>query len=272
MTRLLGAVCSVFGAENARYVVMDNNLFNLLVIAGPGVRSLLSERIDLKARLATLSEDPGASLPTDDWPYLYLTRRGIPSLYRTALFLLVFLSLGAVFVATPLRKGKIEPLFFFLGSGFLLLETKSVTTLSLLFGSTWVVNAVVFAAILAIALLANAWVGRGLPSHRAWVFGGLALSLIFLYFFPPGNLLKFGFAARAAFAACLTALPIFFSSILFAVSIRSVSEASPALGSNLLGAVLGGFLEYSSMAWGLNALYLVAFACYVAAAFCAARR
>ena len=37
---------------------------------------------------------------------------------------------------------------FFMGAAFLLLETKSVATFALLFGTTWFVNALVFAGVL----------------------------------------------------------------------------------------------------------------------------
>ena len=62
------------------------------------------------------------------------------------------------------------------------------------------------------------------------------------------------------------ALPIFFSSFIFAMVIKNVKDVGSALGSNLLGAVLGGFLEYYSMIGGLNALYIIALCCYTAAA------
>ena len=54
---------------------------------------------------------------------------------------------------------------FFLGAGFMLLETKGVVHMALLFGSTWVVNSIVFFAILVMILLSNLYVagrsGRG---------------------------------------------------------------------------------------------------------------
>ena len=53
---------------------------------------------------------------------------------------------------TPLRR--FSPHFFVLGIAFLLLETKSLVSFSLLFGTTWVVNALAFFAILASVLLA----------------------------------------------------------------------------------------------------------------------
>ena len=43
---------------------------------------------------------------------------------------------------------------FFLGAAFMLLETRSLVTFSLLFGSTWLVNSLVFFAILCSVMLA----------------------------------------------------------------------------------------------------------------------
>ena len=40
---------------------------------------------------------------------------------------------------TPVRR--FSPHFFLLGAAFLLLETRSLVTFSLLFGNTWIVNA-----------------------------------------------------------------------------------------------------------------------------------
>ena len=47
---------------------------------------------------------------------------------------------------------------FFLGAGFMLLETKSVVHMALLFGSTWMVNSIVFFAILVMILCSNLFV------------------------------------------------------------------------------------------------------------------
>ena len=43
---------------------------------------------------------------------------------------------------------------FFMGAAFLLLETKNIATFALLFGTTWLVNALVFAGVLVIVLAA----------------------------------------------------------------------------------------------------------------------
>ena len=47
---------------------------------------------------------------------------------------------------------------FFLGAGFMLIETKAVVQMALLFGSTWIVNSIVFCAVLSMILVANLFV------------------------------------------------------------------------------------------------------------------
>ena len=54
----------------------------------------------------------------------------------------------------PLRRMRPYRDLFLLGAAFLLLETRGVTGFALLFGTTWVVNAVVFAGVLLVVLCA----------------------------------------------------------------------------------------------------------------------
>ena len=56
---------------------------------------------------------------------------------------------------------------FFLGAGFMLVETKAVVHMALLFGSTWMVNSVVFFAVLVMILLANLFVLQGQAGEPA---------------------------------------------------------------------------------------------------------
>jgi SAM-dependent methyltransferase len=264
-TRLMETSRSVFGEEETRYVRMDNYLFNLVILGGPGVKDAQNIAPDLARHLLPLPARSAITLPTDDWPYLYLREPGIPKLYSVSLMLLVGMSFAMIFIAAPLKKGRFELAFFLLGCGFLLLETKSVTTFSLLFGSTWLVNAVVFSSILAIALLSNWIVGIKKFSDPRLFFAGLMASIVFLYIVPAGALLHYSFALKVLLAGIFVALPIFFSSFVFAILISDVKDMGVALGANLLGAVMGGFLEYLSMIFGLNALYLLALAFYIAA-------
>jgi len=267
--RLINLTRSAFETDNIRYLITDNYLFNMIIIAGPGLKNKLLENTDLNDVLLALPKRSATNpVPIDDWPYLYLTKRTIPRLYLFALLAMIVISLMALFILTPLKRNRINFLFLFLGLGFLLLETKSITTFSLLFGSTWVVNAVVFAAILAIALLANLMVMKKTLKNPNWFFAGLFLSLILLYIFPLNSLLNLNLLNKIFSAGLLVALPIFFSSLIFAILIKKIKNINIALGSNLLGAVLGGFFEYSSMLFGLNTLYIIALIFYVIAMIC----
>jgi hypothetical protein len=62
-----------------------------------------------------------------------------------------------------------------------------------------------------------------------------------------------------------TGLPILFAAGLFASCFQDETESAVALGWNLLGAVVGGLLEYSSMFLGIKTLYLIALCLYTAA-------
>ena len=56
---------------------------------------------------------------------------------------------------------RLDGRMFFLGAAFMLLETKAVVQLALLFGSTWLVNSLVFFTALMLILLANLYVLQG---------------------------------------------------------------------------------------------------------------
>jgi hypothetical protein len=66
-------------------------------------------------------------------------------------------------------------------------------------------------------------------------------------------------------------LPLFFAGFAFSNELRKASSVSIALSSNLLGAMLGGFLEYNSMYFGYRALYLIALLAYGLALLFSAR-
>ena len=76
---------------------------------------------------------------------------------------------------------------------------------------------------------------------------------------------------RAAGVAVLTG-PLFFSGIAFSTALRSSEDVSGALAANLMGAMLGGLLEYNAMYFGFTFLYWVAFVLYGAAFWASFRR
>jgi hypothetical protein len=84
------------------------------------------------------------TLPTDDWPFLYLRRAGVPRDYLVVLGLLAAAIVGVVlWVRPPGQVEAAEAQSFFLGAGFLLLETKSITDCAIYFGGTWLVTSAV---------------------------------------------------------------------------------------------------------------------------------
>jgi hypothetical protein len=165
-----------------------------------------------------------------------------------------------------------DPLLFVMGAAFLLIETRSVTDLSLLFGSTWIVNAAVFAGVLAVVFAANAFVRRGGTSNLPLIFVLLFAALALNYVVRPDQLLTLPIALRSILGPLLAALPIGFAGIIFSSIFARSPNPSAALGSNLLGAVIGGCLEFVSMATGLRALTLLALAFYLVAMLLYRRR
>jgi hypothetical protein len=213
----------------------------------------------------------GVVLATDDWPQLYLRDRSIPRLYQVVLGLLMLLSAGVVLAIEPaVRRPSLH--FFFLGAGFMLLETRSVTQMALLFGSTWSVNAIVFASILLTILVANGLVLAGRSPRSQLSFTVLFLVLFGGYYFPFGSLLALSWWLRLAAAVVAIGLPILWASFVFSTSFRDTTDVGRAFGSNLLGTVAGGSLEYLGNIWGLDALYLVAAALYAGGALFLPRR
>lgn len=210
-------------------------------------------------------EHPGITLATDDWPHLYLKEPSIPGVYLVVLAtLMVGSSLLILAIEPAVRRPSAS--FFLLGAGFMLLETRSVTQMALLFGSTWAVNAFVFAAILATILLANLVVQSDRAPRLAVVYTVLLATLVAQYLFPFAALLRLDVFWRLLSAALVIGFPILWASFLFSTLIRSEKSIDRAFGSNLLGVVFGGCVEYASNLWGLNALFLIAFLIYASSA------
>jgi hypothetical protein len=208
------------------------------------------------------------SMLEDDWPFLYLPERKIPQDYVLAMLLMALMSIAAVRGVAGPRWRVLDPHFFALGAGFLLLETRGLGVLAVHLGSTWSVNAAIFAGILAMSLAATlagarfaSWI-KGTP-WPAYILLGVLLGLN--YAVPLSTLAALPFAARIAFSVLLVCGPLFASGLVFALSLARTRDANRALASNLLGAMTGGLLEYLSMITGFRALVLIAGAFYLAA-------
>ena len=101
------------------------------------------------------SRDGAIAPATDNSPFLYFKGGSFPALYTITLLAVLLTSLVTVrTLGGPLRDMRPYADLFFMGAAFLLLETKNVATFALLFGTTWFVNALVFAGVLVIVLAA----------------------------------------------------------------------------------------------------------------------
>lgn len=270
--RLVKTIEAAFGCPPVVLRPLKPRLFNLVLIATAApAEGSSSPSLALDRDKADVQES------TDDWPYLYQQDRKLSPFYTTMIVVLASLSALAVLIgvraALPSDQKGLKnfhlPLFF-QGAGFLLLETKGISTLSLVFGSTWTVNAIVIGAILLIILVATLGVYWLRPRRVGLIWAGIAATLVVGYLVPTSALLSPDLGARVA-GSCLVVLsPILFSSMFFAVLFRDSADVAWAYGSNLLGAVLGGLAEFGSVLTGFRALNLLALLLY-ALAFAAHR-
>jgi hypothetical protein len=206
-------------------------------------------------------------MTTDSWPFLYLPAHRIPWPVSSILVIFLVASFLAVRRLVSLEAGGLgrNLHFFLLGAGFLLLETKGVTELSLLFGSTWAVNSVVIAAFLCMALLSNLLVMKQ-PVGFVTAYIGLFASVLINALFPFHVLNSYPLSVRVIVAALVTALPVFFSGMVFSRSLSQSGNPNQALGVNLIGAILGGALESTVMIGGTGILGPVVIVLYVGSA------
>jgi hypothetical protein len=162
--------------------------------------------------------------------------------------------------------GHIDLHFMFLGAGFMLLEAQIVSKMALLFGTTWVVNAVVVSGLLCLIVAANLVYGA-LPRIPLWVaYVGLFASLVVMYAVPLQKLFYESWTLRAVLATLALCTPVFFAGIIFISSFARAGFRGSALGSNLFGSLLGGLLESSSLWFGLKSLTILAALLYVVSA------
>jgi spermidine synthase len=195
---------------------------------------------------------------TDDHPFPYLKGNTIPGFYLLTVALILLASIVLVrSVSGPLRRmtGFVD--LFFMGAAFMLLETKSIVQFALLFGTTWFVNALVFGGVL-LAVLAAVEVSRHFVVRRpALLYGALLVSLSVAWVVPSSTLLSLSFVPRFLSATVLAFMPIFLANMVFAQRFRDVGDSATAFAANLLGAIVGGVLEYGSLLVGYRSLLIV---------------
>ncbi len=208
-------------------------------------------------------------IATDDWPFLWMFKRSYPVSYALIISLLTVISAFMVFRFLPAKRSEREAFSwtcFFLGAGFMLVETKGITELALVWGSTWFVTSIVVACVIVLAFLANLLVEKKGNPPLFFTYPVLFLCLaagFCLSYFKLSLAFLGADLERFAMTFILT-LPLFFSGLAFSSELRKGSIGA-ALSANLLGAMLGGFIEYNSLYFGYRSLYLFALAMYVLA-------
>ncbi len=261
----------------------------------PGLEATQVEEQTPKKALATgshwqhfglaivLPPEGGLRTATDDWPFLYLREPMIPTLSLRGMLIMGGLALLLIFLFLPRQRkaanavagrGAMDAGFgsalnvqlFFLGAGFMLIETKAVVTMALLFGSTWVVNSVVFLAVLVMILLSNLWTLRFKPARLWPYYAGLLMTLALNAVVPLDFFLGMNRTIQVIGSCLLVFAPILFAGVIFAASFKRTTEPDRAFGVNIAGAMVGGLAEYSSMLLGFQYVVLVAILFYILSA------
>jgi hypothetical protein len=308
--RLANTVAAVFDQEPRVHIHQDR-AYLAVIMAGPRLDSETSFPPPPSRVLAyrqpqspspprLLQRDVSVMPATDDWPFLYLRKPGLPRHYVVALGVVLLISgcaVWGVIVASRTRsnglgeagvsadghasapsssaagtaalasgrRSLVTAHFFLLGAGFMLLETKSIVQFALLWGSTWSSASLAIASVLAMALASAAVASRIEIRHR-WSIGLPLIGLIVLnYWLPVGRVAFDSRLLTSLFYGALVFSPVFFAGLLFSRSFRESSSAAADFGANLLGAVAGGVGEYLSLLAGYRVLLIIVAGCYLGA-------
>jgi hypothetical protein len=262
--RYAGTVAAAFGHEPCVDEVQREAGQAVISVALDGTNQRCARAFQYTTRIAPA---------TDDRPFPYFRGGALPTLYLLALAAILLASFVSVrLVAGPFgaMRGYVD--LFFMGAAFLLLETKSITTFALLFGTTWIVNAIVFAGVLIAVLLAVETTRRVRTPSLPVLYVGIAAALALAYVIPNASLLALSVSPRLIAATALAFAPIYLANLAFAKRFSTTENAPEAFGVNVLGAMVGGCIEYVALLIGFRSLLLVAGLLYLAAFMLLPRR
>ena len=272
----IAAAISVGFRETPIVIDQPFAMFDHMYLAGPAFQHARGAVInaavsdDMAARIAT-----DVNVPTDDWPYLYLRSRAISPFYLSILGVMLAVAATAVFaVSREMRsslRGGMDAEMFLFGAAFMLIETRLVTEMNLVWAATWLTSAVVFGSIL-LTIIAATVLMQLRPIRWRVAAGGLVAAMVATWLIPARTLVGFEPLLRLVASIAFVGAPVFFASCCFALLFRERARPDVAFGWNMLGAVAGGMLEFSSMALGIKATALLALAAYLLAFLARERR
>jgi len=277
--RLYAMLDEAYPADSPRVIALGNNALQpatsadvidsggVTYLAGPGVAKLTTLPDGIQDLTGLFSKEAKTvDMATDDWPFFYMTERTYPVTYAVMVLCLIGISvwmlrrhLGQVDFWKPQSA-----VFFFLGAGFMLIEAKVITELGLVFGNTWTVSAIAITSVLVMGYLANQWIAVRGPFPMPAMFALLGVSLAAGLGMGSLSTYLVGPLAKLGIPILLTA-PLFFAGLIFSSQLAKSGGIADALSANLFGAMIGGFLEYNSMYWGLSSLYPLGLAIYALA-------
>jgi hypothetical protein len=195
---------------------------------------------------------------TDNHPFPYLPNATLPGSYLLMLGLILLASALLVRVAGgsySRMRGYVD--LAFMGAAFMLLETKNIVQFALLFGATWFVNALVFAGVLVAVYLAvetARWVRLPRPGM---LYAVLIAALALAWLVPQESLLDLPMVPRFVAASALAFAPVYLANLVFAQRFSGVDTSNTAFAANLLGAMVGGTLEYIALITGYHFLLIL---------------
>lgn len=257
--RYANTIKAVFGAPPCVDTFGKGDAFSLALVASADNHLQCSAHWLQKA-------DTYVAPATDDHPFLYLQHNQIPPLYMVTLALIFLMTLFITNWSSNALSAVRENLdLLLMGMAFLLLETKSIISFALLFGNTWIVNALVFSGILTLIYLAIEFTSRFPRVSTKYIYGLLLLSLLINWWLPAETLLVLSFVPRFLVASLVTFSPVFLANIAFSTRFQYAMNSSAAFGVNMIGAMIGGLLEYISMITGHQFLLILIAIFYIGA-------
>ena len=93
------------------------------------------------------------------------------------------------------------------------------------------------------------------------LFGSLGV----LWLVPTGAMLGLAAPARFVVAVLVAFTPVLLANVVFAQRFKDTASSTTAFGTNLLGAIIGGGLEYGALVSGYRVLAVAVAVLYAAA-------
>lgn len=231
------------------------------LVSGPGIVDPSKLRFSHEPRKVNLQ----SNVPeiTDDWPFLFLPAREIPAVYFVPILAVLLVSFLPV--SRLILSGSVSILnwqMFCLGMGFMLLEVRAISAMSLLCGATWTVNSIVIGGVMVAILIGNFIASRVSSKRVTALIPASMVCIILSNMVDVSSLNSFDTAAATAIGTTVYLLPLLFAGTVFSTLFKQTTSSSRALAFNMIGGLLGVTIEYFSMIFGIKSLAWFALAIY----------